>query len=97
MTISEWFALNHILRHKENMRFLKSIAAPLLGILFLVTGFIYDLLFAGIPYQDPTAELQAKYDFHSSVAGLFYKTGGIVFLLGLLAIPVILRMTKKKK
>jgi len=79
------------------MKFFKSIAAALLGILFLVTGFIYDVLFAGIPYQDPTPALQAKYDFHSSVAGLFYKTGGIVFLLGLLVIPIILRMTKRDK
>ena len=79
------------------MRFIKTIAASVLGILIVVTGFIYDVLFAGIPYQDPTPALQAKYDFHSSVAGMFYKTGGIVFLIGLLAIPIILRKTKRNK
>ncbi len=60
-----------------------------------MSGFVYDVLFAGIPYQDPTPELQARYDFHSSVAGWFYKAGGILFLAGLLAIPIILKMTKQ--
>lgn len=58
-----------------------------LGIVIVIMGFVYYFLFAGIPYQDPTPELQARYDFHGSVAGMFYKTGGIVFLVGLVAIP----------
>jgi hypothetical protein len=78
------------------MRFIKTIGASLLGIVIVVTGFVYDVLFAGIPYQDPTPELQARYDLHSSVAGIFYKTGGIVFLAGLVAIPFIWKMAKRK-
>jgi hypothetical protein len=62
------------------MRFIKSIGILLLGIVIVVIGHVYDVLFAGISYQDPTPELQARCDFHSSVAGIFYKTGGIVFL-----------------
>jgi hypothetical protein len=38
------------------------------GLLLLMLGFCYDLLFAGIPYQDPTPELTASYEFHSRVA-----------------------------
>jgi len=77
------------------MRFIKTIVASLLGIVIVVTGFVYDVLFAGIPYQDPTPELQARYDFHSSVANILYKTGGIVFLAGLVAIPFIWKITKR--
>jgi len=77
-------------------RFLSTAAAPVIGILIVISGFVYDVLFAGIPYQDPTPELQAQYNFHSSVAGWFYKTGGILFLVGLIAIPIILKKTKQR-
>jgi len=76
-------------------RLIQSIATPVIGILIVVSGVVYDVLFAGIPYQDPTPELQARYDFHSSVAGWFYKVGGILFLAGLLAIPIVLKKTKQ--
>ena len=76
-------------------RILQIIATPLVGIVIVMSGFVYDVLFAGIPYQDPTPELQARYDFHSAVAGWFYKTGGILFLVGLIAIPIILKKTKQ--
>lgn len=69
----------------------KTLATPFMGIAIVLSGFVYDMLFAGIPYQDPTPELQARYDFHSAVAGWFYKTGGILFLLGLIAVPIIFR------
>jgi len=77
------------------MRFIKTIVAPLLGILIVITGFVYDVIFAGIPYQDPTPELQARYDFHSAVASWILMSGGILFLVGLIAIPFILKKTKK--
>ena len=70
-------------------------AIPLIGILIVMSGFVYDVLFAGIPYQDPTPELQARYEFHSCVAGWFYKAGGILFMGGLLVIPIILKRTKQ--
>jgi hypothetical protein len=55
----------------------------------VIVGFAYDVLFAGIPYQDPTPELQAQYVFLSSIAGMCYKTGAIVLLAGLLVSPII--------
>jgi predicted MFS family arabinose efflux permease len=76
------------------MRGIKVIAVPLLGLLIVLTGFVYDVIFAGIPYQDPTPEMQARYEFHSSVAGWIQLSGGILFLVGLIAIPFIL---KKKR
>lgn len=52
-------------------------------------------MFAGIPYQDPTPELQSRWDFHKSVAGILYISGSIVFLLGITAMPIIwIRMRK---
>jgi hypothetical protein len=77
-------------------RLIQSTATPLIGMLIVGSGLVYDILFAGIPYQDPTPELQARYDFHSSVASWFYKAGGIVLLIGIVAIPFIVKATKHK-
>ena len=43
---------------------------PLLvvGICLVLGGFTYDLVFAGIPYQDPTPEMSASYDLQSHIA-----------------------------
>ncbi len=56
-----------------------------LGVLLVGCGFLYDVLYAGIPYQDPTPEMTARYNHHARVASLIYRTGGGVFLCGLLA------------
>jgi hypothetical protein len=34
------------------------------GLAMVVAGFIFDLLFAGLPYQDPTADMQARWEFN---------------------------------
>lgn len=52
------------------------------GLCLLVIGFIYDLEFAGIPYQDPTPEMSARYAFHSHIASDFYWIGGGAILVG---------------
>jgi hypothetical protein len=36
-----------------------TIGLPALGGLVVLNGFVYDILFAGLPYKDPTPELQA--------------------------------------
>ena len=59
------------------------------GFALVLIGFVYDMLFAGIPYQDPTPEMQSRWVFHQSVADVFYVTGAVILLLGLLAAPVI--------
>jgi hypothetical protein len=82
-------------RGRDMKRLIKTAAIPAIGIVIVISGLVYDVLFAGIPYQDPTPELQARYDFHSSVAGWLCKAGGILFLAGLLAIPIILTKTRK--
>lgn len=55
------------------------------GLFFLIGGFIYDMEFAGIPYQDPTPEMSARYAYHSRVASSAYLTGAGLFLVGSVA------------
>ena len=59
----------------------------LAGLAIFVGGWLYDIVFAGIPYQDPTPELSARYKFHASIAsgirwfGFIVLIGGIVFAI----------------
>ena len=80
---------------RKMKRILRTIALPALGALIVLSSFFYDVIFAGIPYQDPTPELQAKYDFHKSVAEIGIKTGGVLFLIGIFAIPFIWFLSAK--
>jgi hypothetical protein len=64
-----------------------TVSLIVLGCVVVVAGFFYDVMFAGIPYQDPTPELLAHYSFHASVAGYIYKSGfGIIVLGAILSI-----------
>ena len=80
----------------EMTRLRKTLAAPAIGILIVMSGFVYDVAFAGIPYQDPTPELQARYDFHRAVADAIFTTGGVVFLLGIAAMPFLSRSKSRR-
>lgn len=53
-----------------------------MGIFILFGGFIYDVLFAGLPYQDPSPETVARYNHHSHIAGVIRWTGLAIFFLG---------------
>jgi len=53
------------------------------GIVF--AGFIYDILFAGLPYLDPTPEMSANYAFHADIASTIRWIGFVVVLVGLLS------------
>ena len=46
-----------------------------LGIIVFFAGFVYDVLYAGIPYQDPTPALAASYNFHSHIASIIRWSG----------------------
>ncbi len=56
------------------------IALVIIGFCIIILGFIYDVKFAGIPYQDPTAELQERYAFHSAIAGYIRWVGAAIFI-----------------
>ena len=55
------------------------------GVLLVIIGFIYDVFFAGIPYQDPTPAMQARYDFHSKIADVIFWSGVVLMMAGSLA------------
>lgn len=57
------------------------------GIIVIVGAFVYDVIFAGIPYQDPTPEMTASYNLHSQIAAVGYAIG-LFFLLGTTAICI---------
>jgi hypothetical protein len=65
-----------------NMRRFWAILFIVVGICLVFGGFFYDVLFAGIPYQDPTPEMSANYLFHSRIASVIRWIGIVVFLLG---------------
>jgi hypothetical protein len=57
--------------------------APLFaGVCICAAGFMYDLLYAGIPYQDPPPELQAHYNVHASIASAIETIGLLVMAVG---------------
>lgn len=58
------------------------LSAISIGILLLLAGLVYDIVFAGIPYQDPTLEMSARYARHSRIAAGIRWTGVVVLLIG---------------
>lgn len=63
------------------------------GIALFVSGFAYDVRFAGIPYQDPSPQMQASYTFHARIASAIQRVG-VAALLGGLATGVVRRMLR---
>lgn len=55
------------------------------GLSLLTYGFIDEIMFAGIPYQDPTPEISANYALYSIVASFIRWTGAVAFLVGVFA------------
>ena len=62
---------------------MKPIRIWLLGLGLIVLGFVYDVLFAGIPYQDPTPEIESRFLLHKSVAATIGWLGLAVSSVGL--------------
>jgi hypothetical protein len=51
------------------------------GLCLLFSGFAWDVIFAGIPYQDSTPEMTARYEFHATVASVIRGIGFSACLL----------------
>ena len=58
----------------------------LMGITIIFVGFVYDVLFAGIPFQDPTPAMLANYNFHATIAATIRWVGTGISLLALIII-----------
>lgn len=55
----------------------------LLGITIIVIGFLYDIMFAGIPPQDPPTQLMEKYNQNTFVSNLIIKLGLLIMIIGI--------------
>ncbi len=64
------------------MRRLRPTWISLLGAGLLVTGFVYEIIFTGVPDQDPTPEMIARWAFHAQVANILYGAGLLTALAG---------------
>jgi hypothetical protein len=64
------------------------------GVLIVLGGFIYDVMFAGIPYQDPTPEMSASYVHHASIASMI-RWCGVAVLIFVVVAGVIRRVKRK--
>ena len=65
------------------------------GIVLLLAGFVYDVLFAGIPYQDPTPEMQQRYERHRGIATAIELLGVAITLSGCL-VWLVRRLLRKR-
>jgi hypothetical protein len=63
-------------------KLLLTIGPLVLGLCLVVAGFLYDVQYAGIPYQDPTGEQQAQYNYHSGIASRMVGVGVVLVLAG---------------
>lgn len=59
--------------------------AVVAGIAVILAGFVYDVLFAGIPYQDPPPGIAADYSRHSATASGIRWAGAALLSAGALA------------
>ena len=73
----------------QRLRWVMPVTAVAFGFAVTVAGFAYDLVFAGLPYQDPTPEMQARWRHHSGVASIFELAGVSVLLLGATGLAVV--------
>jgi hypothetical protein len=52
------------------------------GVALIAAGFAYDLSFAGLPYQDPTPQMQERWLFHKRVAEMILMPGLVLLGVG---------------
>ncbi|MEM6579141.1 MAG: hypothetical protein AAF678_11670 [Pseudomonadota bacterium] len=77
--------------------FLKICGIALLGLAVICAGFLYDLMFAGLPYQDPPPELLADWMRHKRISGIIMIVGLFLVVSGIAAIPLIWYRLRKRQ
>ena len=58
-------------------------AVILAGLIILLIGLYYWIVKAGIPYQDPTPEMQLRYEIDMRIGDELIKDGCITALIGI--------------
>lgn len=76
-----------------------SIALIIVGIIILVIGFYYSVFKAGIPYQDPTPELQIQYEINYNIGNILTKIGTLTTVCsgGLCAVLLLMKFFLRKE
>lgn len=69
----------------------------LAGILVLAAGLYYKVIKAGIPFQDPTPELQLQYLINMGIGDVLTKIGLCTTMAGSICRSVIGILNRKKK
>jgi hypothetical protein len=64
------------------------------GFVLIIVGSVYNVVFAGIPYQDPPPELVARYNLHAAIAQTITTTGIITMLAGIVG-GIVLRLLRR--
>lgn len=59
-----------------------SAVVMLAGAVILLTGLYYMIIKAGIPYQDPTCELQIQYGINAGIGDVLVKEGTLLMTAG---------------
>lgn len=59
-----------------------------LGIIIFILGFMYDMKYAGIPYQDPPPELLKQYNKDLHIADTIMNSGFIVILISFILLII---------
>lgn len=75
------------------------ITALLIGIVVFAVGFYYTAIKAGIPYQDPTPEMQREYIRNMKIGDRLCFWGGIIILSDIVGwiIYVVIHFLKRNK
>ena len=80
------------------MNVLKKIFSSLIisGAVILLIGLYYMMIKAGIPYQDPTTEMQIQYEINLGIGNVLSLTGFCMTVIAVI-IRVVLGVVSKKK
>ncbi len=62
---------------------MSTVRLVLIGAALLIAGFAYHVVFAGVPYQDPTPEMTARYERDSLIGTALAGTGLGILLIGM--------------
>jgi hypothetical protein len=75
---------------KKNHKML-TLSIIFFGIILIIFSFLYEVYFAGIPYQDPPENIYNKYKTNQRISKGLYYAGLIISIIGII-IYILLRM-----
>ena len=59
-------------------------ALLIVGIVLLIGGFGYDITYVNMPYQDPTPEMEARWNRDRGVAEILMMAGAVILVVGII-------------